>query len=143
MEIKPNTGPMLNTANTHSHPIMLCTIGIKLIEKMVIKNPMHIWNVKAVPKYGASANSVTAAENWAESEITDIPQITATSNVSHKACPNVKPMMTEQAPLTPRERTVSRDLPNLSATKPPSTQPTAPAIPIEAKDEKAMVAELT
>lgn len=142
MDIKPNTGPMLSNANTHSHPMMLWAMGIKLIEKMVIKNPMHIWNVKAVPKYGASANSVTAAENWAESEITNIPQITATRSVSHRACPNVKPMMIEQMPLIARERTVSLDLPNLSAIKPPSTQPIAPATPIEAKDEKAMIAGL-
>lgn len=90
-----------------------------------------------MPTYSSSAISVTAAENWAESEITETPQIMEMSRVTHIMCPNVKPINNEQIALINIEIIVNLARPILSEMIPPTTQPIPPAIPIEIKEKNA------
>jgi len=58
---------------------------MRLIENIVTREPIHIRVVRAVPTY--SAISETATENWAESDMTDIPKIIEMMSVKQNDCP--------------------------------------------------------
>jgi hypothetical protein len=46
----PNAGPTANTANAHSHPTLATTSGMRRIEMVVIRKPIQVCSVSAVPR---------------------------------------------------------------------------------------------
>src|SRR5690242_14830064 len=84
--------------------------------------------------YCGSPSSVTHAENCAESATTLAPQIAAMVSSSVGCAPNASPITRQQAPLIAIAAEVTTVRPIRSATKPASTQPSAPQ-PITRNDD--------
>src|SRR5215212_9958591 len=76
--------------------------------------------------YFGSPNSVTHAENCAESATTLAPHTAATPSSSAGCAPNRNPTVKQHAPLTTIAAEVTTVLPILSASRPAATQPNAP-----------------
>src|ERR1051326_601625 len=91
--------------------------------------------------YCGSPSSVTHAENCAESATTLAPQIAAMLNSSIGCAPNVSPITRQQTPLIAIATEVTTVRPIRSATKPATTQPSAPQ-PITRNDETSASAGL-
>jgi hypothetical protein len=93
----------------------------------VRRNPAHVCKVIAVPTYWVGANSVTDAENWAESATIETPQINATEVRTTSEALTRCPMSSAQLALISIAMIVTRGRPIRSATTPAITQPAVPA----------------
>jgi len=88
--------------------------------------------VSIVPTKDFSDNSVTLAENCAESAIMETPQIKQMITTNQGAEPYKGPMINAQVPLITMANIVDFVRPHRSAKYPPPMQPMAP-IPMVAK----------
>jgi len=93
------------------------------MDMVVNKNPRQVCIVSAVPRYCGSPNSVTQAENCAESAITLAPQIAATNKRSSGGPLKSRPITRQQVPLMAMAVDVTNVRPYLSAKKPPAKGP--------------------
>src|SRR5579862_6714251 len=99
---------------------------------MLSRKPIDVWSVRAVPTASGGADSVTIAENCAESETTKKPQ-TRTRGARIQGDSDWKqPTTSAQVPLTAMERLTTKGRPLRSASQPPQIEPRAP-IPIAEK----------
>src|SRR5882724_1003719 len=141
MDSTPNNGPGARITNAYRQPTIFSARGINSIEIVVNKNPRHVCIVSAVPMYCGSPSSVTQAENWAESATTLAPQIAATIKRAIGFAPKNNPMTRQQLPLIAIATEVTIVRPIRSATRPATTQPTAPQ-PITTNDPTSAKAGL-
>src|ERR1700722_2152108 len=82
--------------------------------------------VSIVPRRELSLSSATAAENCAESAMTEMPQTSPIAMVRAGGPPKVALINSAQQPLTIMESDVTAVLPQRSASHPPPNAPSAP-----------------
>src|SRR5262245_11126146 len=88
--------------------------------------PVASWSDSADPAVPGGESSETAAENWAESAITVIPQTRPTAVTSAGVAPNRNPIKIAVPPLPAIAAIVSVVRPRVSASAPATTQPMPP-----------------
>jgi hypothetical protein len=93
---------------------------------IVSRNPAQTCSVSAVPTCVRGLNSLTSAENCAESATTENPHTIASANSHQGAAPKTKPDTAAHTPLTSMAAPATRALPHVSAQNPAIAHPAAP-----------------
>ena len=95
----PRIGPIANGAKAQFQPTQSTQTGISWIVTSVRAKPAAVWVVSMVPVRPGGDNSLTQAENWADSAITEMPQTMQRARTSAGAAPKTNPARRQQAAL--------------------------------------------